>query len=396
MLNAVENRAMWRAHRADPEPAALDRRAGLPDVLARARTATLPDDGRSDQLGRCSAIHSAGKRSLGGNQQVAFEAGQEVTNTQAQTVRAQSAGVDAQPTVGLITALPEEFTAMQLLLDNPVSEYVNPDPAPYVLGMVPSVKGAPHHRVALTMLGWTATDAAADGCANMIRSFLELQVIIMVGTAAGIPQVNRPDLHVRLGDVVVAEGLVDYDHVSVGPDGTRLRQGGPLPSARLMRAAGLLRAGEIRGERPWEQWLTPTFDHYARPSERTDVVYDSAGYRLAHPRRDRSGHRKGFPKVHYGLIGSADRSIRDAATRDQIAAQHRLLAIEMEGVAIAASSSLNGREWFVVRGVSDYGDDQRSVVWRRYASLAAAAYVRAVLAMFPPLGPADDRQATQH
>jgi nucleoside phosphorylase len=295
-----------------------------------------------------------------------------------------------RPTVGLITALPEEFAAVRGLLEDPADKYVSGDPARYTLGTMPSLETRPHV-VALTMLGATATDAAADGCANMIRSYPSIDTVIMVGVAAGIPHVNRPDLHVRLGDIVVAEGIVEYDHVSVGPDGTRQRTGFPLPSARLMRCANILRTDELSGQRPWEQWL-PGMAGYARPHERSDVVHDSAGYVLDHPRRDRSGHRKGFPKVHYGLIGSADRSLRDVATRDQLAAQHRVLAVEMEGAAIGTSSSLNGRDWFVVRGVSDYGDNQRNGVWRRYASLVAAAYVRSLLATCPPVGRADDRR----
>lgn len=274
---------------------------------------------------------------------------------------------------------------MRMLLDNSVDEYVDSDPARYTLGTLPSVANAPPHTVALSLLAATALKAAADGCANMIRSYPRIQVIIMVGTAAGVPQVNRPDQHVRLGDIVVAEELVDYDHVSVGPDGIRLRQGCPLPSARLMRSARLLRADEQRGERPWEEWLTPDYDGCARPGDRTDVVYDSAGYLLQHPPRKSSSHRKGFPKVHHGSIGSADRSLRDVGVRDEIATRHRLLAIEMEGVAIAISSALASREWFVVRGISDYGDSHRNGLWRGYASLVAAAYVRALLAACPPL-----------
>ena len=297
-----------------------------------------------------------------------------------------------QPTIGLITAIPEEFTAMRQLLDSPVERYVTNDPTRYILGTLPGIDHHHVHRVALTMLGASATDAAADGCANLLRSFASIRAVIMLGTAAGVPNVSRPEVHVRLGDIVVAtRGVVDYDHVYSGPDGTTPRRGFPVPSARFTRCADILKSDELSGSRPWEQWLDvtarPGLSGYTRPNERTDLVLNSAGSVLDHPRRDRSGHRKGFPKVHYGLIGTADRSLNDVATRDQIANQHGLLAIEMEGAAIGTSSSLNGREWFVVRGVSDYGDSQRNGTWRKYASLAAAAYVRALLAACPPLVP---------
>lgn len=281
---------------------------------------------------------------------------------------------------------------MRHLLDHTIERYIPDDPTRYILGELPSLGDQAPHDVALTMLGATATDAAADGCANLLRSFTSIKVMIMVGTAAGVPNVSRPEQHVRLGDIVVATaGVVDYDHIHVGVDGTKLRNRSfPVPSARLSRCADILKSDELGGQRPWEQWLDittrPGLSGYTRPNERTDTVYNSAGYLLDHPRRDRSGHRKGFPKVHYGLIGTADRSISDVATRDQIATQYGLLAIEMEGAAIGTSSSLNGREWFVVRGVSDYGDSQRNGTWRKYASLTAAAYVRSLLATCQPLG----------
>jgi nucleoside phosphorylase len=308
-----------------------------------------------------------------------------------------ASGGSDRPTIGLITAIPEEFTAMRGLLEDPADEYVTGDPARYTLGMLPSPDAGPVHKVVLTMLGATATDAAADGCTHMIRSFPSIRVVIMVGIAAGIPNVSRPEQHVRLGDIVVAtDGIVDYDHVNVGPDGVRQRQGFPTPSARLTRGVNILKSDELSGRRPWEQWLDttsrPGLAGYARPNGRKDVLRDSLGYPIDHPRRDRSGHRKGFPKVHYGLIGSADRAISDVATRDQLAARHRLLAVEMEGAAIGASSSLNGREWFVVRGISDYGDSQRDGTWRKYASLVAAAYVRALLANCLPMGYEDDHR----
>lgn len=301
-----------------------------------------------------------------------------------------------RPTVGLVTALPEEFVAMRALLEDAGELYVPGDPAYYVLGTLPSRDAERRHAIVLTLLGATATNAAANGCANLVRSFPSITVVVMVGIAAGIPNPQRPDRHVRLGDIVVAtQGVVDYDHVRAVEGDTQPRRPFPAPSPRLVQCADMLRADELSGHRAWEQWLDlsrrPELSGYGRPPERTDVLYDGAGWQLDHPRRDRSGHRKGLPKVHYGLIGSADRSLRDVTARDQLAARHGVLAVEMEGAGIGIGSFLNGREWFVVRGISDYGDRHRDGTWRKYASLAAAAYVRALLSRCLPLPP-----RTQH
>lgn len=304
--------------------------------------------------------------------------------------RARSIG-ESRPTVGLITAIPEEFVAMRVLLDHGVEAYVSYDPAPYVMGTLPSRDQGQRHQVALTLLGATATNAAANGCANLIRSFPSIVVVVMVGIAAGVPNPSRPDRHVRLGDIVVATQVVDFDHVwATEGGGVKLRRPLSLPSPRLTLGADMLRSDELSGVYPWERWLDlsrcPDLVGYGRPTGHTDVLRDDAGRSLRHPRRNRTGHRKGWPKVHYGTIGSSDRSFNDATVRDRLAAQHGIIAFEMEGAGIGSSSFLNGREWFVVRGISDYGDSHRSVQWRRHAALVAAAYVRALFAKCLPSG----------
>jgi nucleoside phosphorylase len=294
------------------------------------------------------------------------------------------------PTIGLVTAIPEEFAAVRALLDVSFERNVFGDPATYVLGSIPSREAGRSHHTALTLLGETATDAAADGCTHLLRSFPSVVAVVMVGIAAGIPNRDRPERHVRLGDVVVAtQGIIDYGHVRGVAGGDQPRRQFPRPSPRFVRCADMLKADEFGGLRPWEQWLgvdrPPNLAGYDRPAPQSDVLRDGVGNRLPHPRRNLSGHVKGMPKVHYGSIGSADISVRDAATRDELAAQHGFLAVEMEGAGIGRSSFLNGKEWFVIRGVSDYGDGHRDDAWRRHASLTAAAYLRSLLAKCLPL-----------
>ncbi len=95
------------------------------------------------------------------------------------------------------------------------------------------------------------------------------------------------------------------------------------------------------------------------------------------------------------MIASGDRSLRSARSRDEIAAgrgrllaDRDVLAIEMEGKGVGNSGFSAGLEWFVIRGISDYGDHHADRSWRKYASLVAAAYARALLAECPPASPA--------
>jgi hypothetical protein len=116
------------------------------------------------------------------------------------------------------------------------------------------------------------------------------------------------------------------------------------------------------------------------------VLLDDAGTIVRHPRLDESGHVSGRPKVHYGRIGSGGKLINSAAERTRLARQYRLIGFDMEGDGIADTAYLQGVDWFMVRGVSDYGSGKNDQ-WHRYASLVAAAFVHALLGQVAPLDP---------
>lgn len=212
----------------------------------------------------------------------------------------------------------------------------------------------------------------------------------MVGIAAGVPNPGVPDRHVRLGDIVVAtRGIAEYDSATDRAHGPVPRRVFPRASPLLERRAKMLQAGEALGTRPWEDLIASKASELAgftRPPDDTDALYasDAADIQVPHPDAALTGHRPSQPKVHYGLIASGDRSLRSSAKRDEIAAAHDVLAVEMEGKGVGNTSFSVGVEWLVIRGISDYADHHTTRRWRNYASLAAAAYARALLAECAP------------
>ena len=302
------------------------------------------------------------------------------------------------PTFGILTALPEEFAAMRSFIDGPRRASVEGDRADYLIGTMPSAQCGKAHTVALTMQSEIGNAAAASACTNLLRSYQLVRCLLVVGIAAGVPDPGRPERHVRLGDIVVARGIADYDNVRETDNGPISRRSFPPPSPLLERRARLLQAGEMIGDRPWEDLLavqTRLFPGFGRPPESADVVYssDSHGASIPHPDMTLSGHRPGQPKVHSGLIASGDRSLRSARQRDKIAASYDVLAIEMEGKGLGNTGFYEGVEWFTARGISDYGDRHVTPTWRRYASMAAAAYIRALLTTTPFTGSIRPRPA---
>jgi nucleoside phosphorylase len=292
------------------------------------------------------------------------------------------------PTIGILTAMPVEFAAVRAVLDRSAAAAAPADRAYYCVGEIPGRRDGQAHRIVLAQCAETGTIAAADATTNLLRSFPAVSCVIMTGVAAGVPDPAHPHRHVRLGDIVVAyRGLVDYDHVVQDEHEARLRRPFPRPDPGLIRAADLLRAGELRGERPWEDWLdqTAALAGYERPPDCTDQLAPGLdGRPRHHPAAATSGHRPGRPKVHYGVIGSGDRALRSQRARDELARRHNLRAVEMEGAGVGTSAYLNGRGWFMVRGISDYGDNTYNIRWRNHAALAAATYVRALLSAHVP------------
>jgi nucleoside phosphorylase len=299
--------------------------------------------------------------------------------------------------LGIITALPVECFAVLTTMDD-LEEARGPgsgDRSTYYLGTMPSrVPGRPH-RVVLCLLTEDGGVAAAHACADLARSW-GVRQIVMCGIACGVPNPADPQRHVRLGDILVAaDGVVPYGHVRVDDDGERLRRPASRPSVELCNAARQLRVGEEAGQRPWDRWLEvgnrPNLAPYARPPASADVLFDDETRQpVPHPPPGDSGHLPGRPKVHYGLIGSGGRLIRTSAERNRLARTHRLIGLDMEGDGVSDAAHLQGVDWFMVRGVSDYGS-RKNDLWHRYAALAAAAYTRSLLGRLNPpalrLGP---------
>jgi hypothetical protein len=169
-----------------------------------------------------------------------------------------------------------------------------------------------------------------------------------------------------------------------------LRRPAARPSVPLKNAARKLRVDAESGKRAWEPILATrgrgAAEDYSRPPASSDVLVDDDGNIVAHPPPATTGHVRGRPKVHYGWIGSGGKLINSAAERNRLARTFRLIGFDMEGDGISDAAYLQRVDWFMVRGVSDYGSGKNDQ-WHRYASLAAAAYVRALLGRLDPAAP---------
>ena len=293
-------------------------------------------------------------------------------------------------TIGIVTVLPEEFAAMRAMLNSSGTRRAPADPNTYVVGSIPVLRdGKPHgaHKVALTELKRAGTENAATAAANLLRSFPGVRLVLMVGVACGVPCPSDPSRHVRFGDIVVSDrqGVIGFTTGVAREQGLEHRDALAPPSPTLLDAINALEADELEFRaRPWE----PHLDHltakeaFARPAAQRDILYDKDVKKIRHPRDP--NRRGGRPRVFRGVIGSSNILFRDGTLRDQIAAVHGLRAIEMEATGIANATWDHVKSYGIIRGVCDYGDQNKNDYWHNYAAAAAAAYTRSLIERIDP------------
>lgn len=288
---------------------------------------------------------------------------------------------------GIVTALPKEFAAMRMMLEHPREIKIEEDPNEYIVGSIPALDGGDGHGVVLTLLKDMGTNAASSAATNLSRSFRHVGDVLMVGIAGGAPNVDKPDEHVRLGDVVVCDtkGVLQYDDIKLETKLVKLRDNPVSPSAILHGRVRMLEAGRLAGERPWEKYIPRAsgLEHAARPDESTDVLFSSADPSIPIPHPNDPTRRSGFPKIHYGRIGSANTLLKNPVVRDLLREQANIRAFEMEGSGIADGAWQAKQGYLVIRGICDYCDSAKGDAWQAYAAVAAAAYARALIESVP-------------
>jgi nucleoside phosphorylase/NTP pyrophosphatase (non-canonical NTP hydrolase) len=286
--------------------------------------------------------------------------------------------------IGIVTALPKEFAAIRIMLEEEKSNPIAGDPNDYFVGTIPTNDESGSHTIAVTLLKEMGNNSAAAAAAHLLRSFPAIEDVLMVGIAGGIPKPESPEKHVRLGDVVVSDtsGVLQYDNLKVGMKKVHLRSSPSKPSARMTGASRMLESNRLMKKYPWEEFLERAhlLEGATRPAEETDKLYrweQDSPIALNHP--NDLTRRPSQPKVHYGKIGASNVLLKDPVLRDQLAKDCDIVAVEMEGSGIADSSWIGGQHYLIIRGVCDYCDDNKNDLWQGYAALAAAAYARALI-----------------
>lgn len=244
--------------------------------------------------------------------------------------------------LGIISALEEEQHGLVEAMQGP---------ARLVHGMRTYTTGRIAGIDAVCVLSRIGKVAAATTATMLIEKFGVTHLLFTGVAGAG-------DAGVRVGDIVVAESLVQYD----------------------MDASPLFPAFEVP--------LTG-LSHFPSDQHLSSLVASAAHAFIDHDFETaiNADERRAFgltlPRIHRGLIGSGDRFVTSAGHVNALnASLPGLLAVEMEGAAVAQVCFELGVPFAVIRTVSDNANEAAATDFMRFVKAVASRYAFHIVMRF--------------
>ncbi|KAF4945624.1 hypothetical protein FGADI_11805 [Fusarium gaditjirri] len=285
--------------------------------------------------------------------------------------------------VAIICALPREAAAVTLLLDELWTRTYgvgkDPDRDCYVTGRMGQ------HNVVLATLPGMGTIHAARSTVKLRGAYTGLRIALLVGICGGLPQVGNTNAY--LGDVVISKSIVQYDfgnrypyHFDPMKDVKDSLQS-PSPDIRPLIAALETEKVDHRLKRAATGHLKQLQINAKKYKSNVNYQYLGAAKDRAYLSNYHHKHRKSckecasdpnaicsaaikascadvgcdpskqvqrrravnlpagadfVPQLFIGRIGSTDYLVKSGLDREKIAADHGIIAVEMEGAAFLA------------------------------------------------------------
>ncbi|KAN0087129.1 hypothetical protein V8E54_000817 [Elaphomyces granulatus] len=320
--------------------------------------------------------------------------------------------------IAIICALPLEASAISALFDKRWDDQIYSraprDSNTYSTGVIGN------HNVVLVHMPNMGKVAAAVAAACLRSSFPEIELALVVGICGGAPG-NRLREEILLGDVIISEGLIQYDLGKQFPNHKFMRK--DTPRDNLPRPGPKIRAALAKLQtKQGRSWLEDKTSEYLRvlqqrlgdmvtyPGAIEDRLFKSIYQHKHHTSlecaicangdgRDdvcdmaigldceqikcdeqelvpRASLSQPFnPAVHFGLVASGDTVMKSGEDRDNIATRDGVIAFEMEGAGVWENFTGS----LVIKGVCDYADSHKSKRWQNYAAATAAAVTKGFL-----------------
>ncbi len=244
--------------------------------------------------------------------------------------------------IGIVSALQEEQAGLIDMLDNP--QTVQRGMRDYTSGSVSGID-------CVCVLSRIGKVAAAATTATLIEKF-GVTHILFTGVAGGA----HPD--VRVGDIVIADQLVQHD-----------MDASPLFPRFEVPLTGL---SHFFSDKPLSDRLMQASRQFI-----------NCDYVSMIGEEDRTLFAMDRPQIHRGLIASGDEFI---ARGDQLARITgnfpEVLAVEMEGAAVAQVCFEFGIPFAIVRTVSDGANENAPIDFIQFLEKIAARYAFGIVMQF--------------
>lgn len=244
--------------------------------------------------------------------------------------------------LGIISALQEEQQGLVEAMEGPAK--LTHGMRDYVLGQLYGID-------AVCVLSRIGKVAAAMTATMLVEKYGVTHILFTGVAGAG-------DSGVRVGDIVIAESLVQYDM-----DASPLFPRFEVPLTGLSHFSS-------------DVHLSTQLASAAREFLELDFL-ETIG---ADERRD---FRLAQPSVHHGLIASGDQFVSDRAHLEHLnSSLSGLLAVEMEGAAVAQVCFELGVPFAVIRTISDNANEDAATDFMRFVKTVAARYAFHIVRRF--------------
>jgi adenosylhomocysteine nucleosidase len=232
--------------------------------------------------------------------------------------------------IGIMCALPQEQELLLAAIG---------DPAALPHSGIQARRGRlDSHKVVIAAAGVGKVNAAIT--ATLMVERLGCRALVLSGVAGGLSE------SAAIGDIVIADRLIDVDYGRLTPEGRIVYQPGLLPI----------------------------------PEEKPDP-----GYRVPEDLLERVRERLAETGLEatLGTILTTDAYLASPRERDEFAAEWDGLAVEMEGSALCAVAERFDVPWLVVRALSDRAGEDSLDDFASFVDSAAANSARMVRELLP-------------
>jgi adenosylhomocysteine nucleosidase len=193
--------------------------------------------------------------------------------------------------------------------------------------------------------------------ATVLAERFGVGAFLFTGVAGGL------DRSLGIGDVVLAERLIQHDYGAIVAERLQPYRPGALPF------------GPPRAP----------LDFTASASLLAEARAALADLALPEMPAAATGAEARKPQLRFGTVLTGDQFLACEQTRDRLLAEHRALAIEMEGGAVAQVAEAYGRPWLVVRAISDLAGRESARDFTAFVEAAAAGAAAVVTRLLPIL-----------